>query len=114
MKRSIPALLAFALVACCLALPAVAQRSDTLLVDRAKASKSMPNAPVRGTTMAQVEARYGAPQSKLEPRGGQSPQWPVIHRWVYPDYTVYFERSHVIDVVARQASPREIGPKPVE
>lgn len=114
MRPALPYLTALALLAACLALPAQAQRADTLLVDRAKASKSLDNAPARGTSMAQVEARFGAPTQKLEPRGGQQPQWPVIHRWVYPDYTVYFERSHVIDVVAHRASPREIGPKPVE
>lgn len=88
-------------------------RSDTLLVDRAKASKNLPG-PRRGTSMAQVEATFGAPEQKLEPRGGQKRQWPVIHRWVYPDFIVYFERSTVLDVVARHATPGEIGPVPVE
>jgi len=36
----------------------------------------------------------------------------VIHRWVYPGFTVYFEKSRVIDVVLNQASADEIGPKP--
>lgn len=102
------------LAALCLSAPAVAQqRADTLLVDRAAASKTLAG-PKRGTSMSQVEATYGAPEQKLEPRGGQQPQWPVIHRWVYPEFTVYFEKSHVIDVVARRAAPGEIGPKPVE
>lgn len=93
---------------------AVAQtRADTLLIDRAAAGKDM-NGPKRGASMNQVEAQYGAPDQKLEPRGGQQPQWPVIHRWVYPQFTVYFENSHVIDVVLRQATPGEIGPKPTE
>ena len=33
-------------------------------------------------------------------------------RWAYPAFTVYFEKNRVIDVVANQASPQEIGPKP--
>ena len=66
----------------------------------------------RGQTAADVEARFGAPQQKLEPRGGQKRQWPVIHRWVYPAFTVYFEKNRVIDVVLNQASADEIGPKP--
>jgi len=90
------------------ALPAGA---ETLLIDRVDAEKSLP-LPARGLSMADIEARYGAPSDKLEPRGGQHPQWPVIHRWVYPEFTVYFEKSHVIDVVARKASPVETGPKP--
>lgn len=88
-------------------------RADTLLIDRAEAGKDM-SGPMRGASMSQVEAQYGAPDQKLEPRGGQQPQWPVIHRWVYPQFTVYFEKSHVIDVVLRQATPGEIGPKPTE
>jgi len=31
---------------------------------------------------------------------------------VYPQFTVYFEKQKVIDVVANQADPNEIGPKP--
>mgnify|MGYP001288043335 CR=1 FL=1 len=85
--------------------------AETLLVDRAK---SVSNGPKRGATTAQVEAQFGAPQDKLDPRGGQHPQWPVINRWVYPDFIVYFERDKVINVVARKASPNEIGPKPVQ
>lgn len=91
-----------------LAAPAMA---DTLLVDRAQA-KSQVALPARGATTAQVQARYGAPSQKLEPRGGQKRQWPTINRWVYPDFTVYFERDRVIDAVLNQASTTEVGPKP--
>ena len=84
---------------------------DTLLIDR---TKDLPAGavPVRGQTTAQVESRFGAPQQKLEPRGGQKRQWPTINRWVYPNFTVYFEKNKVIDVVANQASADEVGPKP--
>jgi len=85
--------------------------ADTLLIDRA-ADKPAQAIPVRGQTAADVEARFGAPQQRLDPRGGQKRQWPVINRWVYPAFTVYFEKNRVIDVVANQASPQEIGPKP--
>ena len=85
--------------------------ADTLLIDR---SKELPagQVPARGQTTAQVEARFGAPQQKLEPRGGQKRQWPTINRWVYPAFTVYFEKNKVIDVVANKASADETGPKP--
>ncbi|HEY0333101.1 MAG TPA: hypothetical protein VGC74_05240 [Stenotrophomonas sp.] len=85
--------------------------ADTLLVDRAN-EKPAVALPVRGQSMGQVEAQYGAPQQKLDPRGGQKHQWPTINRWVYPAFTVYFEKSKVIDVVANQAGANEIGPKP--
>ncbi|MBV6785304.1 hypothetical protein KWH02_08770 [Xanthomonas campestris pv. uppalii] len=85
--------------------------ADTLLVDRAQ-QKPAAAQPLRGESMSQVEGRYGAPQEKLDPRGGQKRQWPTIHRWVYPAFTVYFEKSKVIDVVANKADVNEIGPKP--
>jgi hypothetical protein len=90
---------------------AAAASADTLLIERAQ-EKPAVALPARGQTAAAVEARFGAPQQKLEPRGGQKRQWPVINRWVYPAFTVYFEKSRVIDVVANQAGPEEIGPKP--
>lgn len=88
-----------------------AASADTLLIERVQEPAAVA-LPVRGQSAADVEARFGAPQQKLEPRGGQKRQWPVIHRWVYPAFTVYFEKNRVIDVVANQASPDEIGPKP--
>ncbi|PJK15514.1 hypothetical protein CO613_00275 [Lysobacteraceae bacterium NML07-0707] len=88
-----------------------AHAGDVLLVDRVKQESATPK-PARGMNMAEVERRFGAPQSRLEPRGGQKRQWPTIHRWVYADYTVYFERNRVVDVVLNQASPQEAGPKP--
>ena len=86
-------------------------RKDTLLIERVQ-EENRAAMPARGQTMAQVEARYGAPTDKLDPRGGQKRQWPTINRWVYPAFTVYFEKSRVIDVVANKAGEEEIGPKP--
>ncbi|HAI59852.1 MAG TPA: hypothetical protein DCM32_08245, partial [Xanthomonadaceae bacterium] len=81
-----------ALIAASLALAFTAPaHADRLLIERAQASEGA-TLPARGQTMAQVEARFGAPARKLEPRGGQSAAWPVIHRWEYPEFTVYFER----------------------
>jgi hypothetical protein len=83
--------------------------AEVLLMDRVKQERGM-NAPARGMTMAQVEARFGAPQSKLDPRGGDTQLHPTINRWVYPDYTVYFERERVINSVMNKG-PNEIGLK---
>ena len=85
--------------------------ADTLLVDRARMSASMAR-PMRGMSMAMVEQRFGAPSEKLDRRGGQKPQWPVIDRWQYPQYTVYFARGRLVDVVLNHATPEEIGPAP--
>ena len=86
-------------------------QSSTLLIERVQ-EEHKAAMPTRGQTMAQVEAKYGAPSEKLEPRGGQKRQWPTINRWVYSSFTVYFEKSRVIDVVANKASAMEVGPKP--
>ncbi|KRG71114.1 hypothetical protein [Pseudoxanthomonas dokdonensis] len=97
---------AIALLGC-----SAAASAETLLVDRVKETAAQP-APVRGQTAADVQARFGEPQQRLEPRGGQRQQWPTINRWVYPGFTVYFEKNRVIDVVVNQAGADEIGPKP--
>ena len=85
-------------------------QGDVLLIERVQEEPG--NLPRRGMTMAQVEARFGAPSDRLDPRGGQKHQWPTINRWTYPAFTVYFERTKVIDVVMTQSDPNEIGPKP--
>jgi len=106
MKHSPYILILLAAFAVC----GVAQ-ADTLLVERANQKPAVAQ-PTRGLSMGEVEARFGAPQERLDPRGGQKRQWPTINRWVYPDFIVYFEKNKVIDVVARKADPEEIGPKP--
>lgn len=50
--------------------------------------------PQRGMSMRTVESRFGAPLKKLAPVGE-----PPITRWVYADYTVYFEGPYVIHTV---------------
>jgi hypothetical protein len=96
----------FALLAC-----AGTASADTLLVDRVQ-QEARAQMPARGMSMPQVEARFGAPNEKLDPRGGQKHQWPTINRWVYPGFTVYFEKNRVVDAVANKASADETGPKP--
>ena len=110
MHRLSRSILLAALVAASGAAFAQDAQADTLLIERVKEVPA--DAPSRGMTMAQVEARHGAPGQRLEPRGGQKSDWPTINRWVYPAFTVYFEKSRVIDVVANKAGPDEIGPKP--
>lgn len=86
--------------------------ADTLLIQRATVAQKQ-DLPRRGASMAQVEARYGAPQQKFAPVGGGGPRTPPITRWQYETFSVYFENSHVVDAVLAKASPLEIGPAPV-
>jgi hypothetical protein len=53
--------------------------------------------PMRGTTQAQVEAKYGSPASKQAAVGD-----PPISRWEYQDFTVYFEYDRVIHAVLKR------------
>jgi len=104
--RAVPLAL-LAVAGCFMAIPASA---ETLLIERVQEEPAP--LPARGMNMAQVQARFGAPMQRLDPRGGQKRQWPVIHRWVYPAFTVYFEKNKVIDAVANKVDPNEIGPRP--
>ena len=106
MNHRITALLSAAL----LALPLSAS-AETLLIERVQDENAVA-LPTRGLSMAEVEARHGAPADRMDPRGGQKSQWPTIHRWVYPQFTVYFEQNRVIDAVLNKADPTEVGPKP--
>ena len=92
-------------------LAASAASAETLLIERVQ-EENKAALPTRGMSMAQVEARFGAPADRLDPRGGQKHQWPTINRWGYPGFTVYFEKDKVIDAVANKADETEVGPKP--
>ena len=105
MKSRIAAVALFALLA------SGAASAETLLIERVQEENKLA-LPARGQSMTQVEARFGAPAERMDPRGGQKRQWPTINRWVYPAFTVYFEHSRVIDAVANQSDAQEIGPKP--
>lgn len=60
--------------------------------------------PGRGSSMTQVEKHFGAPRQKLAPVGE-----PPITRWIYSDYTVYFEHEYVIHSVrnVEEAAPQQ-------
>lgn len=88
-----------------------AVHAETLLIQRVQEEPTAAM-PARGMSMQQVQARFGAPSDRLDPRGGQKRQWPTINRWSYPAFVVYFEKNHVIDAVAVRADPTETGPKP--
>lgn len=105
--RLLPAALCVAAIA---AAGAPVAHAEKLLMQRVQEEKGL-SLPVRGMTMAKVEQQYGAPASKLSPAGGDSPHHPVINRWVYDRFTVYFEKDRVIDSVVNKANANEIGPK---
>jgi hypothetical protein len=105
--RNFPLVAGLALATLC---GAPLAHGDTLLMQRVHQERGA-NVPNRGMSMAQVESRFGAPTDKMSPAGGEAPTHPVINRWVYPNFIVYFERDHVIDSVLNQATSTEEGPK---
>lgn len=52
--------------------------------------------PARGTSMESVRGQHGEPAETIGPVGE-----PPITRWIYQDYTVYFEHNRVIHSVVR-------------
>jgi hypothetical protein len=96
-----------------LAFQAAPASADTLLIQRVQAEQGA-HVPKRGTSMAQVEAQFGAPREKFPAVGGGSPKTPPITRWQYDQFSVYFENTHVVDAVLTKATPEEMGPAPVK
>lgn len=84
-------------------------KGDSLLLRRVQQEKSM-NLPHRGLTMRQVEKKWGAPQRKLPPRGGDSKLHPLINRWEYRGFIVYFEHDHVIHSVLNTPAGNNTDP----
>jgi hypothetical protein len=84
-------------IACGLAVaPSFAQSLQMAEPPAAEAQAAMPT---RGLSMAQVEARFGAPSERFAAVGQ-----PPITRWLYPSFVVYFEYQHVVHTVASRAA----------
>lgn len=83
--------------------------AEEVLVNRVQQEQGM-DLPKRGMSMDQVEKKYGAPQRKLTPRGGDSAKHPVINRWDYSNFIVYFEQSHVIHAVLNTPAGNNTNP----
>lgn len=76
--------------------------ADVLLIEKVR-ERLARNLPDNGLTMEQVQQRFGEP---LEQRGAVGD--PPITRWVYDDYSVFFEHNLVIEsVVHHEAVVRE-------
>lgn len=93
-----PVFTAIALAIVSASVAPTARAGDSLLMQRVQQEQGMA-LPKKGMSMAQVERQFGTPTSKLDSRGGGSAHQPVINRWMYPGYIVYFERSHVVHAV---------------
>ncbi len=62
---------------------------------------------VHGLSMAQVTKKFGQPSKKLAPDPAKGTKYqPPITRWVYPDFTIYFEHGHAIHLVKSHPLPK--------
>jgi len=53
--------------------------------------------PTQGMNMSQVEQKFGSPETKVPAVGD-----PPISRWIYPDFSVFFEYDKVIHSVVKR------------
>lgn len=67
--------------------------ADILLIEKVEQRQQL-DLPGNGLRMAEVESRFGQPRER-RPAVGEPP----ITRWVYEDYSVFFEHDRVIDSV---------------
>jgi len=74
-------------------LAAVSASADVLLIEEVR-ERMQRDLPSNGLTKAEVERRYGNPNQRNAPVGD-----PPISRWIYDDYSVYFEYDLVIESV---------------
>jgi hypothetical protein len=79
-----------------LLLPAGNAVADKLVMENVAAGAAAGERPARGSSMARVESRFGAPASRSAPVGR-----PPITRWEYPGFVVFFEYDHVVHAVGR-------------
>lgn len=75
----------------------LAAQADTIKIPIGSQGNAQIARPTLGMSMAEVERRFGEPLEKQAPVGN-----PPITRWVYAEFVVYFEHTHVIDSVLRR------------
>jgi len=75
-------------------------QADELEMVDPPAARTASAGPTRGSSMGQVERQFGEPSQRYGAVGE-----PPISRWVYPQFVVYFEYSHVIHAVATGGAP---------
>jgi hypothetical protein len=75
--------------------------SEVLLIEEVR-ERMRRDLPDNGLTRQQVEQRYGVPNERRAPVGE-----PPITRWIYDQYSVYFEHDLVIESVLHHGAVLE-------
>lgn len=71
-------------------------RGDQVRIPVGSQANSNITIPERGLTKSQVSAQFGEPSRRSRTVGN-----PPISQWYYPQFTVYFEYSHVVHAVRK-------------
>lgn len=79
--------------------------ADVLIIDRVNQSMSF-KTPQRGLSMNQVIQQFGEPTTKKQAIGN-----PPITKWMYENFSVYFEKNWVINSVVHKINKQDKGPK---
>lgn len=79
---------------------AQAAQAEVLEMGVAAPGAELPDRPARGSTMAQVQARFGAPAATRAAVGK-----PPITRWEYSGFVVFFEHDKVLHSVTVRPAP---------
>ena len=77
--------------------------ADVLLIEEVR-ERMQRDLPENGMTKSEVEQQYGRPDERRAPVGE-----PPISRWLYDDYSVYFERDLVIESVLHRGAVLSSG-----
>lgn len=96
MKRILSSTFLRLTVATCLSIAAFSISADTLLIDAiSKTPANTPSGllrPTNGQSMNMVLTKFGQPKERVAPVGN-----PPITRWIYDEFTVYFEYKLVVN-----------------
>ena len=96
MKRIVATTFLRLAVAACLSIASFSISADTLLIDAIyQAPPNDPSGllrPTNGHSMKMVLAKFGQPNERMAPVGN-----PPITRWIYDEFTVYFEHKLVVN-----------------
>lgn len=80
--------------------------ADVLLIEEVR-ERMQRDLPENGLTKSEVEQRYGRPNERRAPVGD-----PPISRWLYDEYSVYFEYDLVIESVLHHGAVISSGSDP--
>ncbi|MDD3609812.1 MAG: hypothetical protein PHI49_08665 [Halothiobacillaceae bacterium] len=93
------------LTALCATLPLILGLAAPLQAQTLSPAQAAPierAVPVRGLSMNQITQRYGEPRERVAAVGK-----PPISRWVYNDFTVYFEHRTALHAVRNHPLPEQ-------